>query len=71
MQIENKVRLDSISELYTADTLAKGLKVSRSMIYYLGKTNKIKSHSIQPIKYVFNRNDIKEYLKKEGYAIAD
>jgi hypothetical protein len=37
----------------------------------LGKTNKIKSHSIQPIKYVFNRNDIKEYLKKEGYAIAD
>jgi hypothetical protein len=41
------------------------------MIYYLGKTNKIKSHSIQPIKYVFNRNDIKEYLKKEGYAIAD
>jgi len=28
MQIENKVRLDSISELYTADTLAKDLMMN-------------------------------------------
>ena len=69
--MEKKVKLRSVSDVYSAKELADELGVSRSMIYYLGKTNKIKSHSIQPIKYVFNRNDIKEYLKKEGYAIAD
>jgi len=69
--MEKKVKLSSVSDVYSAKELADELGVSRSMVYYLGKTNKINSHSIQPIKYVFNRNDIKEYLKKEGYAIAD
>ena len=69
MQIENKVRLDSISELYTADTLAKGLKVSRSMIYYLREIGKIKSYQISPTKYVFKREDVKEYLKSVGYGL--
>ena len=69
--MEKKVKLSSVSDVYSAKELADELGVSRSMVYYLGKTNKIKSHSIQPIKYVFNRNDIKEYLKKEGYAIDD
>ena len=71
MQIENKVRLDSISELYTADTLAKGLKVSRSMIYYLREIGKIKSYQISPTKYVFKRDDVKEDLKSVGYAVTD
>jgi len=69
--MEKKVRLSSISDVYTAEELAEELGVSRSMVYYLGKTQKIKSHQIQPIKYVFKRNDVKEYLKSEGYAIAE
>ena len=69
--MEMKVKLSSISDLYTADTLADELSVSRSMVYYLRETGKLKSHQISPTKYVFKREDVKEYLKSEGYAIAE
>jgi excisionase family DNA binding protein len=71
MEISKKVRLSSISDLYTADTLADGLGVSRSMVYYLRETGKIKSYQVSPTKYVFKRDDVKEYLKGEGYAITE
>ena len=69
--MEVRAKLSNISDLYTADTLAKGLKVSRSMIYYLREEGKIKSYQISPTKYVFKREDVKEYLKSVGYAVTD
>ena len=52
-------------------SIEKGLKVSRSMIYYLREMGKIKSYQISPTKYVFKREDVKEYLKSVGYAVTD
>ena len=69
--MEVRAKLSNISDLYTADTLAEELKVSRSMVYYLRDCGKLKSHQISPTKYVFRKVDVKEYLKSEGYAIAE
>jgi hypothetical protein len=41
------------------------------MVYYLRDCGKLKSHQISPTKYVFRKVDVKEYLKSEGYAIAE
>jgi excisionase family DNA binding protein len=69
--MEVRAKLSNISDLYTADTLAEELNVSRSMVYYLRDCGKLKSHQISPTKYVFRKADVKEYLKSEGYAIAE
>jgi len=66
-----KVQLSNISDLFTADTLAEELNVSRSPIYYLRDTGKLKSYQISKTKYVFRRDDVIDYLSKEkGYAVV-
>jgi len=56
-----KVQLSSISDLFTADTLAEELNVSRSMVYYLRDTGKLK----------FRKDDVVDYLQKEkGYEVV-
>ena len=42
MEFELSVKETSIAEYYDADSLAKALKISRSMVYYLKDNNKIK-----------------------------
>ncbi len=65
-----KVQLSSISDLFTADTLAEELNVSRSMVYYLRDTGKLKSYQISKTKYVFRKDDVVDYLQKEkGYEV--
>ena len=70
MELEKKVRLSSISDLYTADTLAEALGISRSMIYYLRDMGKLKAYKVTPTHYVFKREDVGSYLKGEGYAVT-
>ncbi len=66
-----KVQLSSISDLFTADTLAEELNVSRSMVYYLRDTGKLKSYQISKTKYVFRKDDVIDYLQKEkGYEVV-
>jgi excisionase family DNA binding protein len=66
-----KVQLSSISDLFTADTLAEELNVSRSMVYYLRDTGKLKSYQISKTKYVFRKDDVVDYLQKEkGYEVV-
>ena len=66
-----KVQLSSISDLFTADTLAEELNVSRSMVYYLRDTGKLKSYQISKTKYVFRKDDVVHYLQKEkGYEVV-
>ncbi len=48
--MEVRAKLSNISDLYTADTLAEELNVSRSMVYYLRDCGKLKSHQISPTK---------------------
>ncbi len=65
-----KVQLSSISDLFTADTLAEELNLSRSMVYYLRDTGKLKSYQISKTKYVFRKDDVVDYLQKEkGYEV--
>jgi excisionase family DNA binding protein len=66
-----KVQLSSISDLFTADTLAEELNLSRSMVYYLRDTGKLKSYQISKTKYVFRKDDVIDYLQKEkGYEVV-
>lgn len=66
-----KVQLSSISDLFTADTLAEELNLSRSMVYYLRDTGKLKSYQISKTKYVFRKDDVVDYLQKEkGYEVV-
>jgi Zn-dependent peptidase ImmA (M78 family) len=69
--MEMKVKLSSISDYYTAETLAEELNVSRSMAYYLLDTGKIKYDLISPTRKIIKRSYVKEYLKGEGYAITE
>lgn len=66
-----KVQLSSISDLFTADSLAEELNLSRSMVYYLRDTGKLKSYQISKTKYVFRKDDVIDYLQKEkGYEVV-
>lgn len=69
--MEMKVKLSSISDYYTAETLAEELNVSRSMAYYLLDCGKIKYDLISPTRKIIKRDYVKDYLKSEGYAITE
>ena len=69
MEFELSVKEASIAEYYDADSLAKALKISRSMVYYLKDNNKIKYLKIGKAKNIFTKENVIEYLINEGYKI--
>lgn len=69
MEFELSVKKASIAEYYDANSLATALKISRSMVYYLRDTNKIKCLKIGKAKHIFTKENVIEYLISEGYKI--
>jgi predicted site-specific integrase-resolvase len=73
MIIENtkKVRLNEISELYSASSLAKDLGVSKEMVYYWKNKGDLPAYEINKTRYVFRKCDVIKHLEGKGYAIAE
>ncbi len=69
MEFEFSVKEASIKEYYDASSLAKALKISRSMVYYLRDNDKIKCIKISKTKSIFTKENVIEYLTNQGYKI--
>ena len=69
MEFELSAKEASIKEYYDAQSLATALKISRSMVYYLRDSDKIKCIRIGKVKCIFTKENVIEYLINEGYKI--
>jgi predicted site-specific integrase-resolvase len=62
------IKLDKVSNLYDAKSLAEALGVSTRLIHYFRNTGKLKYNKISPSRFVFYKEDVIAFLNSKGYT---